>query len=318
MNILTIAAVNVRRMLRDRSNIFFVFIFPLLIIVLLGLQYGEGSSTRLGLVLQSDGPFATGLARELEGPADVQVERYDDTYAVRDDVSRGRLQGAIIVPSDLDRQVLDGGQATVTYVSRPDPGARALSDVVNAVIAERAMLVTAARIAADDGGEDLGQAYDRAQAARAPVPGVDVEVSTSGRATFAEYEALGAFDLGASQQPLLFTFLTSLSGSAALIEARRLGITRRMLSTPTSARQVLVGLAAAALGGSMVPLEVMSPTLRQVAHATPHAWAMDAFGELVRRGGSIVDILDEAAALAAFAVAFLAVASWRLRRAIVG
>ena len=43
MKVVQIGLVGLRRMLRDRSNIFFVFIFPLVIILLVGAQFGSGS-----------------------------------------------------------------------------------------------------------------------------------------------------------------------------------------------------------------------------------------------------------------------------------
>jgi hypothetical protein len=36
---------------------------------------------------------------------------------------------------------------------------------------------------------------------------------------------------------------------------------------------LLLGLGLGALGGCMVPLEVFSPVMQRVAHATPQAWA---------------------------------------------
>jgi ABC-2 type transport system permease protein len=66
----------------------------------------------------------------------------------------------------------------------------------------------------------------------------------------------------------------------------------------------------------MVPLEIFTPSMRTIAHATPHAWANDAFAELVRHGGTIADILPQLGVLLAFAVALLGLAAWRLRIAI--
>jgi ABC-2 type transport system permease protein len=66
----------------------------------------------------------------------------------------------------------------------------------------------------------------------------------------------------------------------------------------------------------MLPLELFSPTMQRIAHITPHAWALDGFAELVRRGGGVVDILPELGVLAAYAVVLFALASWRLRVAI--
>lgn len=38
------------------------------------------------------------------------------------------------------------------------------------------------------------------------------------------------------------------------------------------ATSLLLGLGLGALGGCMVPLEILSATIRTLAHATPHAW----------------------------------------------
>lgn len=57
--ILAVAGVKVRRFLRDRSNIFFVFIFPLLLILLLGSQFGAASG-------QPHVSLAGGAGTELE------------------------------------------------------------------------------------------------------------------------------------------------------------------------------------------------------------------------------------------------------------
>jgi ABC-2 type transport system permease protein len=79
---------------------------------------------------------------------------------------------------------------------------------------------------------------------------------------------------------------------------------------------VVLALGLAALGGAMMPIELFSPTMRQIAHITPHAWALDAFAELVRRGGGLFDILPELGVLAIYALVLLGLASWRLRVAI--
>jgi ABC-2 type transport system permease protein len=79
---------------------------------------------------------------------------------------------------------------------------------------------------------------------------------------------------------------------------------------------LLLGLGLAALGGAMVPLELFPGTMRLVAHFTPHAWAGDAFAELLRHGGTVADILPQLGVLAAFAAVLLGLGSWRLRAAL--
>jgi len=79
-----------------------------------------------------------------------------------------------------------------------------------------------------------------------------------------------------------------------------------------------LGLALAALGGCMVPFEVFPDWLQTAAHITPHAWAVDAFTEVIQRGGGLGQIALELTVLVLYGVVLLAAASVALRRAIVG
>jgi ABC-2 type transport system permease protein len=49
---------------------------------------------------------------------------------------------------------------------------------------------------------------------------------------------------------------------------------------------------------------------------TPHAWAYEAFAEIQRHNGTLVDILPQLAALTAMAVVALVVGAWLLRRSL--
>ena len=79
---------------------------------------------------------------------------------------------------------------------------------------------------------------------------------------------------------------------------------------------LLLGLGLAALGGSMIPLEIFPDNMRTIAHVTPHAWGNEAFTALVGEQGQLVDIVRELAVLAAFAAVLFSLATWRLRRTI--
>ncbi len=79
-----------------------------------------------------------------------------------------------------------------------------------------------------------------------------------------------------------------------------------------------VGLALAALGGCMVPFEVFPDGLRTFAHIPPHAWAIDAFTEVIQRGGGLGQIGTELAVLGGYGLVVLAAATFLLRRSIVG
>jgi ABC-2 type transport system permease protein len=76
---------------------------------------------------------------------------------------------------------------------------------------------------------------------------------------------------------------------------------------------VVTGLGLAALGGCMVPIELFPPAMETVARFTPHAWALDAFAELQRRDGTLVDILPQLGVILAFAALLIGLATWRMR-----
>jgi ABC-2 type transport system permease protein len=77
-----------------------------------------------------------------------------------------------------------------------------------------------------------------------------------------------------------------------------------------------LGIAAGMLGGCMWPLEIVPEPMQQFGHIFPHAWAMDAWIELIGRGGGIGDIVTELAVLAGFVAVLFPLGAWRLRRAI--
>ena len=80
---------------------------------------------------------------------------------------------------------------------------------------------------------------------------------------------------------------------------------------------VFVGLALAALGGCMIPIEFMPDTMQSFAKLIPHSWALLGLQSLVRDGGGIESVATNIAVLAGFAVVLMGLAAWRFRRAIV-
>ncbi|MEX0946005.1 MAG: hypothetical protein WD064_01420, partial [Acidimicrobiia bacterium] len=61
MKALAIARNNVTRLLRDRSSIFFVFIFPLALVLLIGLQFGGSFTHKMGVLVESHGEQPQGF-----------------------------------------------------------------------------------------------------------------------------------------------------------------------------------------------------------------------------------------------------------------
>lgn len=76
---------------------------------------------------------------------------------------------------------------------------------------------------------------------------------------------------------------------------------------------VLLLLTLAALGGCFVPRFIMPEWLRTLGLLTPHAWALDAYQDLLVRGYGLLAVLPKVGALFAFAGLFFGVGVWRFR-----
>lgn len=381
MKALTITAVNVKRLVRDPSTIFFVFVFPMLLILVLGAAFGGGFEPKVAVLDEGNGLFSQEIVDEIVGDDDFDGIVYDDRDLLIEDVERGTANMGVVVPADYDERLISGDVAEVEFVGRLDQSVVQYRSTIEAIVADQSAVFRAARFVEAEGLASFDDAVESAQLVAVGTPGTEVIRESSGESIFGD--DLGQFDLGAPSMLILFIFLTSLAGSAALIHTRRLGVSRRMVSTPTSIGQILlgetggrfaiamiqglfimvgaavafdvrwgnlvaasallimmalvgagggmlmgavfdndeqagsmgvfIGLGLAALGGCMVPLEIFPDTMVKIAHFTPHAWGLDGFSELIRRGGTIADVVVELAVLAAFAVALLTLGTWRLR-----
>jgi ABC-2 type transport system permease protein len=240
MKALWIAATNLRRTFRMRTNIFFIFVFPMILILALGATFGGSSSPRLGVVTQGSGPLGSALVRQLERTPHLRVVSVSAPAALLTGVERGNLEAGLVIPPGYDTAIRAGHAVTVRYLARPDQSSQQLGETVQAAVSAQAALLGAARFAVTQRsapGFNAGLAEAARIAPRSPP--LWVTQTTAGTAAFAT--TLGQFDEGAWTELLLFLFLIALTGATALIETRRLGLSRRMLATPTFPGTVIAG-----------------------------------------------------------------------------
>ena len=239
MSALAIAGVNLRRTLRDRTNLFFVVLFPLLMVAVLGLAFGGSFTPRVALVVEQPGTLSQALADRLESTAGIDVERVDQRADAIGQVENGRMAAAVVVPAGYDRALARGGQTSVEYVSQGDKSSQQIGMVVRGAVDTESSRLRVARVLEDRLGGDLPANLQRVDQTSGALADVTVVTRTAGTAMFPK--DLGRFDLGASSMLLLFIFVTSMTAATALIETRRLGVSRRMLSTPTRVSGIVAG-----------------------------------------------------------------------------
>lgn len=235
---LAITSVELRRFLKDRSNVFFVFIFPLLLVLFIGAQFGGGGGGTVA-ISGVDSGLRDDLVTTLED-ADVAVSSVAATEG-RELVARGRADVAVVVPQDAAAAYDDGGELTVELVLGNQAQSQATAQAVQSAL-DALALQRGQRAALAQAGLDPADADAALEAAGALVAPARLEITNVSEIA-QEFAGLGQFDYGASAQVLLFVFLISLAGSTTLIQSRRLGVTRRTLAAPVSTAQAVVGQA---------------------------------------------------------------------------
>ncbi|MBU2602607.1 MAG: ABC transporter permease [Actinobacteria bacterium] len=239
MKALVIGANSVRRLLRDRANVFFVFMLPMLLILVLGAAFGGSYDPRMGIVTEGSGQLGAELAESVRLTEGVEVRDYSDRDALILAVERGQLEAGLIVPTGYDDTLRAGGSVNLEFVARTDPTSQALRNTVDSAAVRQGTLLRAAAFADSQGVLGFSDALELAGLIAETSPQVLVAQEAVGEPFI--FQRLGAFDMGAYSQLLLFIFLTSMTGSSALIQSRRLGVSRRMLATPTSVGTILAG-----------------------------------------------------------------------------
>jgi ABC-2 type transport system permease protein len=237
---LDIARVNLLRALRNRSDLFFVFLLPLVIIVALGAMYGGFGTARLGVVGVDSGVLGDDLVSLLEeGDLSIEMTYYDTIEGLRGAVEDGAVQSGLVIPAGYDQTLRDGGDAELRLVARPEDRMSALRQGIDAAVAQQSAQVRAARVAGEHAGSDFETALERARATQAALPGLDVTVTTVGTSIFPADS--GAYAFGAQGMVILFMFLTSMTAATQLVLTRQLGVSKRMLATRTPVSAILLG-----------------------------------------------------------------------------
>jgi ABC-2 type transport system permease protein len=244
---LAIAWANMVRLFRDRLGLFFVIALPLIIIFVLGLQFGGGFQARVGVVVVERGALADQLVQRLE--EDWQVVVFSSEAELREDVESGRLEAGVVLPERYDQRLATGEPVTIEFVSPGGDFSLGRRTLLEASVAEQAAVARAASFAADETGGSAAALIGRAQALQSTMEPINVELATVGESLFPE--ELTGFALGAQGQLVLFVFLTSLTGATQLIVTRTLGVSRRMLSTPTPIGAILFGEALGRFGTAL-------------------------------------------------------------------
>lgn len=245
MSIVAIARVELVRLFRDRSNLFFVLVLPVLLVVLIGASFGGSFDATIGVVGDPDDPAVASFVERLDASDGLVTIEVADTDDLVDQVGRNLLSAGVAFPDGYGLALAGATPVEVAYVGRPDASAFSIRQIIEAILVDQGAPGGAAAVAASELGRPPAELVPIAEQASSQVGSVEVATQAVGGDELArEFAGLGQFDLGASSQLFLFTFLTALTAGAALIQTRQYGVATRMLATPTRLSMILGGEAA--------------------------------------------------------------------------
>ena len=150
MKTLTIAANSLRRLFRDRSNIFFVFVLPIVLILVLGLVFGSGFQSRVAVVEPADDGRARELLDEIASSTAFETVESNDEDDARQRLRRNDVDAVIVIPAGYSEELDAGGQVEIGYFATASAGGIDVQAVVDAAVAEQGSKIRAARFAANE------------------------------------------------------------------------------------------------------------------------------------------------------------------------
>ncbi len=138
--VVTFVRIDVKRLFRDKVAIFFVFIFPLIFLIIFGSIYSgdDDVSFRVGLLNQSNSQFAKEFEQQLRGNNVFKVDSDSTSLELaKEKMNRGQLDATIILPDGFGEiqpgQQFPTGEAQVLYDESNQSAGQTLGSLMESV-----------------------------------------------------------------------------------------------------------------------------------------------------------------------------------------
>jgi ABC-2 type transport system permease protein len=236
---LAIARASTRRIIRDRTALFFLLVLPIIVIIIVGATVRGFSTFRVGVDSVGSGAAGQRIVTALDHSRGIDIAIYTDQKSLTTALARGEISVGVLLPAGLDAVESEAKPATVTiFAEQVNSAQQAAATAVSSVILGQGALVQSASFAAAHSSSSYNQALALATSLQGTTPHVglrNVSADTSA-STLPQ-----GYSYSAPTELVLFVFLSALAGGAAIIETRRLGMYERMLAGPVRARTIIAG-----------------------------------------------------------------------------
>jgi ABC-2 type transport system permease protein len=137
----TFARIDIKRLFRDKVAIFFVFIFPIMFLLIFGSIFSGDNEVRfkVAVINESTSQFSKEFVDQLNKNDVFNVNKEVTSLdEAKERMSRSSLDATIVLPANFGNQKgqLPGGEAVIIYDQNSAQAARTLTSVMESIFAE--------------------------------------------------------------------------------------------------------------------------------------------------------------------------------------
>ncbi|NTW28987.1 MAG: ABC transporter permease [Coriobacteriia bacterium] len=262
--ILSMAGLNLQQLIRDRSELIGFIVLPLMLTWVFGLAFGSSgaspSKTVVPVANLDSSIYATSVIAEIDASNTLKTESVTEAEARRR-IEAGEAPTAVIIPQGFGAAVETSGSVATIQTLR-DPGsssAQAIVTVVRGAATRIATNAKAARVATQALALGAGGASAAASATAPATPDFRTLYTTADgfwspdppvgvTSTFVQASAAHSAEISAPADTqysmgftVFFVVMIAIGGAGGILEEREMGTLRRLLGTPTSRAQIILG-----------------------------------------------------------------------------
>ena len=269
MKILTIALKDTLIRFRDRNAIILMLVVPIILSAIIGSAFGgfiqNGSAPfdqiPVLVVNQDEGELGEQMLTTLQGGdleslLDVQVMQ--DVDEVRETVQLGDARAGLVIPTNFTQSITEptseAGPAVVQFYA--DPGATLTPNIVRSIVVQILngfntigiatevtfeQLFMTDPVAAAEQLEQVTLLFDTAVSENLPTAASQPQLNRIAVGDTETAVDISPFAFFAPSMGMLFLMFSMMDGTRSILDEEKEGTLGRLISTPTSYREILMG-----------------------------------------------------------------------------
>lgn len=247
---LALAITSLRRIVRDRTAMFFVVALPVLIILVIGTVTNAFQGFRVAVVDEDGSALSQRIIRALETEETLEVDVVSNLKGATTALRRTELHAVVVIPEGYEERLVREGASSIEVLGeRTNETQRAARAAIEPVIVAEGANIQAALFAGEALGQSIEGRVEAVERIKAGVVGVEVD----GVVVDATSQTLPAgFSYSAPTMLVLFVFINSVAAGAAIIQTRQLRLYERISAAPVRPSTIVTGEAAATFGLALV------------------------------------------------------------------